>query len=480
MVNYYSQHGEDFLLDKVFKNKKRGFFVEVGCIDGRRFSNTLTFEERGWHGLCVEAHAGYIELLRRNRPNSIVCHCAAGEKDEDNVIFFANVRGSLSTLDGSKEAYFRDKYGEYFSGFEEQRVPKRRLDTLFSDHGITEIDLLSLDVEGYEVEVLKGLDGQKYKPLVIVIESDSKEGEIQVDNILLTNGYTKSINVGCNVFYLFDPKLEHLIANKKFQVKLIHTRHPLDEGEDEEVETTIDTRNRNCVAGKSVHGETQRNKARSLTDSLRRIGQRLNVSYMLNWLPGGKKEMAVRSALKCKGWTDRRKLSILYDLAKDVSLLEGDFVEIGSAWGRSTALLGLATEKTIWLIDPHTGGRAFIERGEFQNSFEEFQANIKNRGVSARVRALKNTTKEVWEQTLVPDQTRFALVFVDGLHTPEGVRIDFQFSYDRLVNSGVMIFDDYFEPTLSDYTNEIDLLMEERGLTLIKDDDSGLVWFFRR
>ena len=79
MVNYYSQHGEDFLLDRLLSDKKRGFFVEVGCIDGRRFSNTLIFEERGWRGLCVEAHTGYIELLRQNRPNSIVCHCAAGE-----------------------------------------------------------------------------------------------------------------------------------------------------------------------------------------------------------------------------------------------------------------------------------------------------------------------------------------------------------------------------------------------------------------
>ena len=143
-------------------------------------------------------------------------------------------------------------------------------------------------------------------------------------------------------------------------------------------------------------------------------------------------------------------------------------------------LLGLASQKTIWSIDPHTGGRAFIERGESQDSFEEFLTNIKTQGISARVRVLKSTTKEVWEQVLVPDQTKFSLVFVDGLHTPEGVRIDFEISYEKLVNSGVTIFDDYFEPSVSDYTNEMDLLMKEYGLTLIKDNGSRLVWFFRR
>jgi len=43
----------------------------------------------------VEAHAGFIELLRKNRPGSIIAHCAAGEKDEDGVAFFANSRAAF-------------------------------------------------------------------------------------------------------------------------------------------------------------------------------------------------------------------------------------------------------------------------------------------------------------------------------------------------------------------------------------------------
>jgi len=55
-AEYYSQHGEDFILDLIFDHKKSGFFVEVGCIDGLRFSNTLFFEKLGWKGICIEAH----------------------------------------------------------------------------------------------------------------------------------------------------------------------------------------------------------------------------------------------------------------------------------------------------------------------------------------------------------------------------------------------------------------------------------------
>jgi hypothetical protein len=97
-VHFYGQHGEDFLLDRIFESKADGFFVEVGCIDGRRFSNTLIFEERGWRGLCIEAHEQYVDLIRKNRPHSIVCHCAAGEADDDYATFYPNARASLSTL----------------------------------------------------------------------------------------------------------------------------------------------------------------------------------------------------------------------------------------------------------------------------------------------------------------------------------------------------------------------------------------------
>jgi FkbM family methyltransferase len=251
-VNYYSQHGEDFLLDQLFKEKKRGFFVEVGCIDGKHFSNTLTFEEREWKGMCVEAHADYIEILRQNRPNSIVCHCAVGESDEDEVPFYANVRGSLSTLDGSRESHFREKFSEYFSGFEVQKVSKRRLDTLFREHNVQEVDILSLDIEGYEVEALEGLDFQRYKPLVLVVESDNSKHEQKLDEILIPNGYTKSVRVAQNIFYLLDPKLEDRIKNKSFRVTLTHTRHPLDAGEDKLIEVEIDTRTSNAESSRHL------------------------------------------------------------------------------------------------------------------------------------------------------------------------------------------------------------------------------------
>ena len=246
--NFYSQNGEDFILDEIFKHRIGGFFIEIGCIDGRRFSNTLTFEERVWKGLCVEAHADYIQLLEKNRPNSIVCHCGAGECDEDDVTFYTNPRGSLSTLDKSKEAEFSKRPAKYFSGFSDQTVNKRRLDTLLQEFNIKDIDILSIAVGGSEVEVLKGIDFDLYRPKVLVIESDEPHHESQLDEILIKMGYHKSVKVKNNVFYLADKTMEDIIKDEEYNITVIHTQHPLDTNGDT-VKHLILNLKRNSIGG---------------------------------------------------------------------------------------------------------------------------------------------------------------------------------------------------------------------------------------
>ena len=244
MPNFYSQHGEDFILYQIFKNKTDGFFVEVGCIDGKRFSNTLVFEELGWEGICIEAHKDYIPLLQQNRPKSRIIHCAIGEKDEEAVTFYANSRGSLSTLDKSRKDFFKENYKRFFTGFELQTVNKYTMNSVFTKYGVKNIDILSLDIEGYEVEALEGLDLEKFQPAVLVIESDSAEHEKKLDNLIIPKGYSKSICVEQNIFYLKNKKLEKNIKNKYFEFELIHAKHPLDNTGDLKLNHIIDTRNK--------------------------------------------------------------------------------------------------------------------------------------------------------------------------------------------------------------------------------------------
>lgn len=188
------------------------------------------------------------------------------------------------------------------------------------------------------------------------------------------------------------------------------------------------------------------------------------------------KRNAIKHALHCQGWTSKQKLSVLYDIATRTSMLEGEILEIGSAWGRSAVLLGYASGKHIWSIDPHTGGRAFIESGKKQNSFDIFKENLARNGFGTRVTILKYTTDDVIKEKLLPASLCFSMAFIDGLHTARGVEIDFELALERLVPGGVIVFDDYAEKSIPDYTEMIDALMLRHSLTLIKDEYSGLAY----
>ncbi len=189
------------------------------------------------------------------------------------------------------------------------------------------------------------------------------------------------------------------------------------------------------------------------------------------------KQDIIRQALSCKGWTDENRLSLLFDLVRKTECLPGDILEIGSALGRSTVLLGLASSKIIWSIDPHTGGLAYINKGEDQNSYEEFLGNIARFGIAHRINVLKFATREVNEQMLIPADHNFSLIFIDGLHTAEGVRVDFELAYPRLEHLGIMVFDDYYQPTVKDYSLMIDELARKYSIELVDHQSSGLIYF---
>ncbi len=199
---YYGQHGEDFLLNRIFQGKSSGYYVEIGCLDGIEFSNTYFFEKKGWKGLCIEAHNDFITQLKKNRPAATIVHCAVGEKDLEEVTFYANKLGSLSTLDKSEELRWQqDHYKEFFHGFVEQKVPMKTLNTIFSDTGVKEIDFISLDIEGYEIHALSGLDLSKYRPRIFIIEYKDDIHKAGLEAILLKAGYFFHAKIGCNLFY---------------------------------------------------------------------------------------------------------------------------------------------------------------------------------------------------------------------------------------------------------------------------------------
>jgi FkbM family methyltransferase len=147
-----------------------GVFIEAGANDGVRQSNTYYLERfRSWHGLLVEPIPALYRRCVRERPQSHVRNCALVSFDEaapEMVMRYADLG---STAIGADEYPFDEVNFGWDTSYE-VRVPTRTLSSLLDEVGIDHVDFCCLDVEGFEVDVLDGLDLERHNPRFFLLE----------------------------------------------------------------------------------------------------------------------------------------------------------------------------------------------------------------------------------------------------------------------------------------------------------------------
>lgn len=161
-----------------FLTGKPGFFVEAGANDGVSQSNSLFFEKYyGWTGLLVEPVPTLAKRCRKNRPDCTVVNTALvpfGYPDETIEMHACNlmslVKGAMKSEEADLEHIERGCQVQEIES-QEIQVPAIPLSDLLDKHGVKEIDLLSLDVEGFELSVLQGLDFSRHRPKWMLIEA---------------------------------------------------------------------------------------------------------------------------------------------------------------------------------------------------------------------------------------------------------------------------------------------------------------------
>ncbi len=170
----FSQEGEDILINRILNNKSKGFFIDIGAHHPMRFSNTYFFYRKGWRGINVDAMPGSMALFNQFRPEDINIE-AAISRQQTQLTYYRFNEPALNTFVES-EALRKDGIQGYFI---EERIPIKTttLGAIIQEYlpENTEVDFLTIDVEGLDLEVLESNDWSKVSPKIIVIEDLTKE-----------------------------------------------------------------------------------------------------------------------------------------------------------------------------------------------------------------------------------------------------------------------------------------------------------------
>jgi FkbM family methyltransferase len=179
---YPSEIGQDkWVLIRMFPSVTDGFFLDVGSGHGTIGSNTKALEERGWSGICVDPFPAYMEGRTCQMYKDVVSSSAG------QIVKFhthSGLGGIADTLGKWKE--------------EAQKSPAVELTTTTLDdilgraNAPAYIHFLSLDIEGAELDALKGMDLNKYRFGAMAIEHNEEEPKrTDIINYLRQHGYER-------------------------------------------------------------------------------------------------------------------------------------------------------------------------------------------------------------------------------------------------------------------------------------------------
>jgi FkbM family methyltransferase len=177
---------------------RQGYFFEVGANDGLSQSNTAYLEKyQDWRGVLVEPLPIQYAKCVTNRPASTVINAALVSSEFEAAtieIAYANLMSTINdpehnllSIDGHVAigGRFLRKDEKSLLGHK-FTVPALTVSAILDQTGEPRIDLFSLDVEGYEREVLKGIDYSRHRPRYFLIEVRDKPS---MDRFLAAHGY---------------------------------------------------------------------------------------------------------------------------------------------------------------------------------------------------------------------------------------------------------------------------------------------------
>ena len=173
VIENYSWDALDIVISQF--HPEVGFYIDIGSNDPRSSSSTYLLYKKGWKGLCIDPNSRYKAYYKKIRPNDIFLDCAISSSKKE-INFFKFGSDKMNTTNPNQYKNVVDQYDESkasFLKFQEQSiVPADSLNNIIKTYAPNQtINLLTIDVEGSEEDVLKSIDLNRYRPILILIET---------------------------------------------------------------------------------------------------------------------------------------------------------------------------------------------------------------------------------------------------------------------------------------------------------------------
>jgi FkbM family methyltransferase len=201
-VKFRGQYFQDVIAYLYLKEKKDGFYIDIGANDGITGSNTYALEQMGWKGVCIEPQPDIFKKLKYFRKCD--CYNAALSSVSGENLEFLRVKNSNALSGFSEWITDENKKKIDESGvFERINITTKVFDDIMKNYpGIKTIDFISLDVEGYELPILNSINFSKYSFQFITVEENGHGNEINA--LLSKNGYKYLMRAGGDMMFVPD------------------------------------------------------------------------------------------------------------------------------------------------------------------------------------------------------------------------------------------------------------------------------------
>jgi len=203
----YSQSGEDLIIDFIFQSIAIAYpvYVDIGAHHPFYLSNTALLYEQGARGICIEPDPALFKGIQRKRKQDICLNVGIGGSEEQEADFYLMTPPTLNTF-SKEEAYKYKSYG--YSINKIIKVPLKNINFIIDEYLGKAPDFVSIDVEGLDFEILRGMDFERYRPKVICIETVSASGERDneisrnIKRYLIEKKFIEHSNTHINTIYV--------------------------------------------------------------------------------------------------------------------------------------------------------------------------------------------------------------------------------------------------------------------------------------